>query len=202
MSGLRRVVLASSNAGKLREMRAILAGHPVEIVSQSDLGVPPAEEDGETFVANALIKARHAARLTGLPAIADDSGLEVDALAGRPGVHSARYAGGRAGDAANNALLLRELEGVAGAARSARYRCALVFVRDAADAAPVVREASWEGRIATAPGGGGGFGYDPLFIPACGARTVAEIGGAANNRLSHRRQALRAPGASMRDVGW
>ena len=202
MSGLRRVVLASSNAGKLLEMRAILAGHPVEIVSQSDLGVSPAEEDGETFVANALIKARHAARLTGLPAIADDSGLEVDALAGRPGVHSARYAGAGAGDAANNALLLRELDGVTEAGRGARYRCALVFVRDAADAAPVVREASWEGRIATAAGGSGGFGYDPLFIPAGEVRTVSELGAVAKNRVSHRGQALRALAAAMRDVGW
>lgn len=202
MSGLRHVVLASSNAGKLREMRAILAGHPVEIVSQSDLGIPPAEEDGETFVANALIKARHAARLTGLPAIADDSGLEVDALSGRPGVHSARYAGADAGDAANNALLLRELDGVTDAGRSARYRCVLVFVRDAADTTPIVREASWEGRIATVSGGRGGFGYDPLFIPAGDTRTVAQLGDDAKNRMSHRGRALRALAAAMRDAGW
>ncbi len=200
--GLRPVVLASGNAGKLREMRAILAGHPVEILSQADFDIPAAEEDGETFVANALIKARHAARLSGLPAIADDSGLEVDALEGGPGVHSARYAGPGAGDAANNALLLRELEGVAGAGRKARYRCALVFVREAADAAPILREASWEGRIAMAPGGSGGFGYDPLFIPDGERCTAAQLDVDAKNRVSHRGRALRELAAAMRDAGW
>jgi len=203
MSARRRpVVLASGNAGKLREMRAILAGHPVEILSQSEFEIPPAEEDGETFVANALIKARHAARLSGLPAIADDSGLEVDALEGRPGVRSARYAGPGAGDAANNELLLRELEGVAEAGRKARYRCALVFVRDAVDARPIVRESSWEGRIAIVPGGSRGFGYDPLFIPEGEKRTAAQLDVDEKNRMSHRGHALRELAAAMRDAGW
>lgn len=198
-----RVVLATANPGKLREIRAILAGHALDVVPQSEFGIVPTEEDGSTFVANALIKARHAARLSGLPAIADDSGLEVDALQGGPGVRSARYAGPTSSDAANIARLLRELASVAEDRRTARYRCAMVFVRDAHDAAPIVCEAVWEGRIASSPRGGNGFGYDSVFLPAGGRTgTVAELDPDAKNRLSHRAHALQALAQAMRDAGW
>lgn len=198
----RRVVLATGNPGKLREMRAILEGHGLEVVAQSEFGVRPPVEDGDSFVANALIKARHAARIAGLPAIADDSGLEVDALGGRPGIHSARYAGPATDDEANNDRLLAELAGVADAMRGARYRCAMVFVRGADDPAPVVAEAAWEGRIGRERRGAGGFGYDPLFCVAGGALTAAEMPAADKNRVSHRGQALAVLAEGMRVVGW
>jgi XTP/dITP diphosphohydrolase len=198
----RRVVLATGNPGKLAEMRAILAGHGLEVVPQSELGIASPEEDGDSFVANALIKARHAAARAGLPAIADDSGLEVDALGGRPGIHTARYAGGDAGEQANNEKLLAELAGVPEDRRGARYRCAMVFVRDSADPAPVVAEASWEGSIGLERRGRGGFGYDPLFIVTGGAITAAEMPAAEKNRASHRGQALAALAAKMKRIGW
>lgn len=188
----RRVVLATANRGKLAELQALLAGCGFEVVPQSDFGVEPPVEDGDSFAANALIKARHAARVSGLPAIADDSGLEVDALGGRPGIHSARYAGPACSDADNNAKLLTELAGVEDARRSARYRCAVAYVEHADDPAPLVCEAAWEGRIATAPRGAGGFGYDPLFLPAGETRTAAEMQAAEKNRVSHRAKALAA----------
>jgi len=198
----RRVVLATGNRGKLHEMRAILAAHALEVVAQSALGVEPPEETGETFAENALQKARHAARLTGLPAIADDSGLEVDALGGRPGVRSARYAGSGCTDEDNNELLLRELVGVPDARRTARYRCAMVFVRHAEDGAPLICEASWEGHIGHERRGTGGFGYDPLFIVAGGSITAAEMSAEAKNAVSHRGQALRALATAMARAGW
>ena len=199
---MRRVVLATGNAGKLREMRAILAGHGLEVIAQSDLGISPPPEDGDSFAANALIKARHAATISGLPAIADDSGLEVDALDGRPGLHSARYAGEPADDRANNGKLLSELAGVPSGRRGARYRCAMVFLCDATDPAPIVAEASWEGHIGFAPKGAGGFGYDPYFIVAGDVRTVAEMPAAEKNRASHRGQALASLAAKMKAAGW
>ena len=199
---MRRVVLASGNPGKLDEMRAILADHGLEIVTQAEIGIAPPLEDGDSFVANALIKARHAAALSGLPAIADDSGLEVDALGGRPGLHSARYAGPDAGDRANNERLLGELAGIPDGRRRARYRCAMVFVRRGSDPAPVVAQAVWEGRIGTAPRGAGGFGFDPLFIVAGDGRTVAEMPAAEKNRVSHRGQALLLLAARMNEAGW
>jgi XTP/dITP diphosphohydrolase len=198
----RRVVLATGNPGKLREMREILAGHGLEVVAQSDLGIEPPVEDGDSFGANALIKARHAARAAKLPAIADDSGLEVDALGGRPGLHTARYAGPVADEAANNEKLLRELAGVADASRGARYRCAMVFVRDADDPSPVVAEASWEGRIGRERRGTGGFGYDPLFVVAGGALTAAEMPAQEKNRVSHRGKALAELAEKMKAAGW
>jgi XTP/dITP diphosphohydrolase len=198
----RRVVLATGNPGKLREMRAILAGHGLEVVAQSDLGIEAPVEDGDSFVANALIKARHAARLAGLPAIADDSGLEVDALGGRPGVHTARYAGPVADEAANNEKLLRELAGVADAHRAARYRCAMVFVRTADDPSPLVAEGSWEGRIGRERRGTGGFGYDPIFMVAGGTMTAAEMPADEKNRVSHRGKALAELAEKMRRAGW
>jgi XTP/dITP diphosphohydrolase len=143
----RRVVLATGNPGKLREMRAILAGHGLEVVAQSEFGIRPPIEDGDSYVANALIKARNAASVAGLPAIADDSGLEVDALGGRPGIHAARYSGPEVDAEANNDKLLAELVEISQARRGARYRCAMVFVRDAADPSPVIAEASWEGSV-------------------------------------------------------
>jgi XTP/dITP diphosphohydrolase len=199
---MRRVVLATGNPGKLREMRAILAGHGLEVVAQSELGIASPAEDGDSFAANALIKARHAAARAGLPAIADDSGLEVDALGGRPGIQTARYAGPDADERTNNDKLLAELAGVPAERRGARYRCAMVFVRDAADPSPVVAEASWEGSIGFERRGRGGFGYDPLFIVAGGAMTAAQMPEADKNRASHRGQALTALAARMRAAGW
>ncbi|MEX0733664.1 MAG: RdgB/HAM1 family non-canonical purine NTP pyrophosphatase [Steroidobacteraceae bacterium] len=199
---MRHVVLATGNAGKLGEMRAILADHGLEVVAQSEFGITPPVEDGDSFVANALLKARHAAAITGLPAIADDSGLEVDALGGRPGLHTARYAGPEADDRANNDRLLAELDGVSAAERGARYRCAMVFVRNPADPSPVVAEASWEGRIGFERRGAGGFGYDPLFIVAGGGLTAAEMPPADKNRVSHRGQALAVLAARMEAAGW
>jgi XTP/dITP diphosphohydrolase len=199
---MRRIVLATGNAGKLREMRAILAGHGLVVMPQSEFGIEPPVEDGASYVANALIKARHAAAIAALPAIADDSGLEVEALGGRPGLHTARYAGPQADERANNDKLLAELAGIAAAARGARYRCAMVFVRAAADAAPIVAEAFWPGRIGFERRGGGGFGYDPLFIVEGGRRTAAEMPEAEKNRVSHRGQALAALAARMRAAGW
>jgi XTP/dITP diphosphohydrolase len=198
----RRVVLATGNPGKLAEMRAILAGHGLEVVAQSELGISPPAEDGDSFVANALLKARHAAGVAALPAIADDSGLEVDALGGRPGLHTARYAGPAADERANNDKLLAELAGTPAAERGARYRCAMVFVRNAEDAAPIVAEASWEGRIGTTRRGSGGFGYDPLFIVAGTDRTAAELPAAQKNRESHRGRALGELAEKMKKAGW
>jgi XTP/dITP diphosphohydrolase len=192
-----RLVLATGNAGKLREMRAILAPWHVDVRALSDYTAGAAEETGLSFVENAILKARHAAAAAGLPAIADDSGLEVDALGGAPGVYSARWAGPQADDAANNARLLAELEAVPDAARSARYRCAMVYLRGPADASPVICQASWEGRIARLPRGSGGFGYDPLFLVDGGTTTAAELEPAHKNRVSHRGQALRALVAAL-----
>lgn len=187
-----RLVIATGNAGKLREFRSLLAGLPFDFTSSAELGLSSPVETGTTFLANALLKARHAAALSGSAAIADDSGLEVDALSGAPGVHSARYAGLAADDAANNAKLLRALAGVPLERRRARYRCALVFIKGAADPAPLIAEADWQGFILDAARGGGGFGYDPYFwLPDLG-KTAAELPAAEKNALSHRGKALRA----------
>jgi len=199
---VRRVVLATGNPGKLGEMREILAGHGLEVVAQSDLGIASPVEDGDTFIANALLKARHAASVAGLPAIADDSGLEVDALGGRPGLHTARYAGIDVDEHANNDKLLSELAGIPAAQRGARYRCAIVFLRNALDPDPIVAEAAWEGRIGFERRGTGGFGYDPLFIVAGQTCTAAEMPAAEKNRVSHRGKALIALAARMQASGW
>jgi XTP/dITP diphosphohydrolase len=189
---LERLVIASANAGKLREFRALLAGLPFDPVSQASLGVVPIPETGSTFSSNALLKARHAAAVTGSAALADDSGLEVDALGGAPGIHSARYAGEHADDAANNAKLLAALAGVPGPDRRARYRCALVFVDGPADLSPLTAEGVWEGYILEAPRGSAGFGYDPYFwLPELTA-TAAQLDPAEKNRRSHRGMALRS----------
>lgn len=187
-----RIVLATNNAGKVSEINALLSDYEVQVISQADLGVPEAEETGMTFVENALIKARNAALHTGLPSIADDSGLEVDALGGAPGIYSARYAGLGANDAANNHKLLLALEDCPAAERSARFHCAMVFLRHVGDAAPLITQATWEGRILTEPTGSDGFGYDPLFFVPDAQCSAAELGSSEKNRLSHRGQALRA----------
>jgi XTP/dITP diphosphohydrolase len=184
------LVLASANHGKQREFQALLQPHGVVLILQSELGIASIEETGQTFEANALLKARHAAACAGLPALADDSGLEVDALAGRPGVRSARYAGDDATEAQNNALLLREIARVPQLERTARFRCVLALVRDANDAAPLITQGRWEGRIATEPAGQGGFGYDPLFIPEGFDCTAAQLPLETKNARSHRGQAL------------
>lgn len=186
----RRVVLATGNAGKLREIAALLAPLGFQVVPQDQFGIEPPPETGDTFEANALIKARHASRIARLPALADDSGIEVDALGGRPGVHSARYAGERASDAENNALLLAELSRQPPEARAARYRCVIAYVRFADDPAPMFARGAWEGRIGTTPAGDGGFGYDPLFIPAGQGITAAQMLPAEKNAVSHRGLAL------------
>ncbi|PLW70967.1 RdgB/HAM1 family non-canonical purine NTP pyrophosphatase [Pseudohalioglobus lutimaris] len=181
------VVLASSNAGKLRELNRILAPLDVTLHSQAQYQVPDVPEDGLSFVENAIIKARAAAAHTGLPAIADDSGLEVDYLNGAPGIHSARYSG--EGDAGNNARLLRDLAGVPDEQRGARYQCVLVYMRHATDPNPLVCQGSWEGRILTAGQGEGGFGYDPLFFLEEYGCSAAELDAAIKNRISHRAHA-------------
>jgi XTP/dITP diphosphohydrolase len=198
---VKRVVLASANPGKLRELAALLAPYGLELLSQQALGIGAVEETGTSFLENALLKARHAAGAAQLPALADDSGLEVDALDGRPGVRSARYAGEGASDAANLALLLTELHGVAPARRSARYQCVVAWVRTAEDPAPLIAHGTWEGHIALAPRGSGGFGYDPAFIPAGGQHTAAELSAEEKNRVSHRALAMRALVAALKTHG-
>ncbi len=189
---MQRIVVATGNAGKLAEFRALFAREPVELVSQRDLAVPDADETGASFLENALIKARHAARATGLPALADDSGLCVEALDGAPGVYSARYAGAGASDAAHRALLLAELASVPDPLRTARFVCVLVFLRHPEDPRPVVAEAEWAGQIARAERGASGFGYDALFEVHGTGLTAAELAPAEKQRLSHRGQALRS----------
>jgi XTP/dITP diphosphohydrolase len=199
-----RVVLASGNAGKLRELGALLAPLDLTLVPQGELGVRAVEETGTTFLANALLKARHAAAASRLPALADDSGLEVDALSGQPGVRSARFAGVDAGDQDNLAHLLRELKNVPEAQRGARYRCVIVLVRSGEDPEPLVAHGTWEGRIAAVARGNGGFGYDPVFVPAAVAgdsRSAAQLTPGEKNAASHRGQALRALVAGLQAAG-
>jgi XTP/dITP diphosphohydrolase len=187
----RRVVLASLNRGKAREVGQLLAGSGLEVVSQATFDMPEAEETAPTFVENALLKARNAARHTGLPALADDSGLAVDALDGAPGIRSARFAGEQGDDAANNALLLERLAGVPAERRGASFICIMVYLRHADDPVPLVCEGRWHGRVLETPRGDNGFGYDPLFlVPELGL-TSAELPPEQKNRLSHRGQALR-----------
>jgi guanylate kinase len=195
-----KTVLASSNPGKLRELTAILAPLGLELIAQGELGIDSPPETGSTFLDNALIKARHAALRSGLPALADDSGIEVDALDGRPGVRSARFAGEGASDAENLRKLLAELHEVPMEFRQARYHCVIAFVRRHDDPEPVVAHGTWEGRIALEPRGRGGFGYDPIFLPADAPGTAAELDSAVKNEVSHRAQALRAWLAAAREA--
>jgi len=187
-----KAVLASSNVGKLRELTSILAPFDYEIVPQSSFGIDTPPETGITFVENAVLKARYAAGMTGLSAIADDSGIEVDALGGRPGVYSARYAGEHATDAENLQKMLAELAGVPDERRTARYQCVIALARSSDDPFPLIARGSWEGRILTQPRGQGGFGYDPIFQPAGLKMSAAELSPDEKNARSHRGEALRA----------
>lgn len=189
---MNKVVLATGNSGKLREMRAMLQAMPWDIVPQGEFNCPDAIEDGLSFVENAIKKARHACAFTGLPAIADDSGLEVDALLGAPGIYSARYAGEGASDEQNLQKLLLELKDVPQEKRGARFRCVIVYMRHELDPSPLICEGSWEGRIAGEKQGGNGFGYDPIFyVPALDCSS-AELSAEQKNAISHRGQALGA----------
>ncbi|MFZ0788175.1 MAG: RdgB/HAM1 family non-canonical purine NTP pyrophosphatase [Chromatiaceae bacterium] len=185
------IVLASNNGGKVRELTELLAGARIRIVPQGDFGVPEVDETGLSFVENAILKARNAAQHSGLPAIADDSGLEVDALHGAPGIYSARYAGAGASDADNVVKLLHALESVPEAERTARFQCVMVYMRHAADPTPLICQGTWEGRILFAPQGENGFGYDPIFYVPAQGHSAAELESAVKNGLSHRGQALR-----------
>ncbi|WP_295882920.1 RdgB/HAM1 family non-canonical purine NTP pyrophosphatase [uncultured Thiohalocapsa sp.] len=187
-----RIVLASNNPGKLREIGRLLADAGMQVLPQRDFGIGEAEETGLTFVENAILKARHAAAGSGLPAIADDSGIEVDALDGAPGIYSARFAGAGADEQANNDKLLAALAEVPDAARTARYRCVMVYLRHAQDPTPIICLGTWEGRILREPRGHNGFGYDPLFFVPTQGCAAAELDAATKDRLSHRGQALRA----------
>lgn len=187
---MQKVVLATGNAGKVRELADLLADFGLDIVAQTELGVESAEETGLTFIENAILKARHASAITGLPAIADDSGLAVDALDGAPGIYSARYAGLDASDSQNIAKLLQALENVADGKRTAQFHCVLVYLRHAEDPTPLVFHGSWRGEIAGTITGEGGFGYDPIFyVPALG-KTAAEMTKDEKRAVSHRGKAL------------
>ena len=187
---MKKIVLATSNLGKLAEMQPLLAGLGMELLAQTTLGVPDAIEDGRSFVENALIKARHAARLTGLPAIADDSGLVVDALGGAPGLISAHYAGTHGDADGNISKLLGALAGVPEQQRTARFYSLIVLLRHADDPQPIIAEGSWEGLILQAPRAGGGFGYDPVFYDPELGMSAAQLSPAIKNRVSHRGKAL------------
>ncbi len=188
---MKKLVLASSNPGKLREFSALLDESRYKIIPQADFNVPEIAETGTTFVENAIIKARHAAQYTGLAALADDSGIVIDALNGEPGVHSARFSGSDASDESNNILLVEKLRCVPEGQRSARYQAVIVYMRNAADPSPIICEGSWEGIMVLEAKGSGGFGYDPYFyLPDYGC-TSAELSADEKNRISHRGQALR-----------
>ncbi len=188
--GIARLVLASGNEGKLREFRRLLSPLGIDVVAQSELGIAEADEPHETFVENALAKARHASAAAKLPALADDSGLCVEALGGAPGVQSARYAGEPRSDARNNARLIAALAGIAD--RRAHYACVLVLVRHAGDPEPIIAQGDWHGTIVDAPRGTGGFGYDPHFLDPETRLTGAELPLETKNALSHRGKAMRA----------
>lgn len=184
------IVLASSNAGKVREINALLAAEEIHIIPQNALGVPEAAETGLSFVENAILKARNAAAHSGLAAIADDSGIEVDALAGAPGIYSARYAGSGASDSDNLNKLIEVIREVPPEQRTARFQCLMVYLRHAEDPTPVICQGTWEGLLLDTPRGDHGFGYDPIFLVPSEGCTSAELDPAAKNRLSHRGQAL------------
>lgn len=188
---MKTIVLASSNPGKVREINQMLGGLRLTVVPQSDFKIAEAEETGLTFVENALLKARNAARHTNLPAIADDSGIEVDYLNGAPGIYSARYAGKSASDAQNLRKLLTDLDGIPEAERTARFQCLMIYLRHETDPTPVICQGTWEGRLLLAPRGANGFGYDPIFFVPTHNCSSAELPPEVKNKLSHRGQALR-----------
>ncbi|MDN3652096.1 XTP/dITP diphosphatase [Thalassotalea ponticola] len=187
---MKKIVLATGNQGKVKELAELLADQHIDVVPQSDFDVSDAEETGTTFVENAIIKARHAAKVTGLPAIADDSGLAVDYLNGAPGIYSARYSGDEATDQKNNQKLLAALDGVSAEQRGAQFHCVLVFMRHADDPTPIICHGIWPGSITTEPHGDQGFGYDPLFWVEQYQQTSAQLPRDIKNQLSHRGQAL------------
>lgn len=184
------ILVASSNAGKLREFERIFSSHNIEVKSQAELGISDAIEDGLSFVENAIKKARHACEASGLAALADDSGLEVPALDGAPGIYSARYAGADANDSSNNAKLLEAMSELQGSRRRACFRCVLVLMRHATDPTPIICQGTWWGEILDAPSGENGFGYDPLFFVPQERCSSAELEQEHKNRISHRGQAL------------
>ena len=186
-----RIVLASNNPGKVREINQLLATAHIQVIPQREFAIPEVDETGLSFVENAIIKARHAAGQSGLPAIADDSGLEVDALDDAPGIYSARFAGPGASDEQNNRKLLADLIDVPEEARTARFQCVMVYMHHANDPMPIICQGTWEGRILFAPRGENGFGYDPLFFVPTHGCSSAELDPATKNSLSHRGQALR-----------
>lgn len=194
---MKKIVLATGNAGKVREFAQLLAEFDAEIIPQTQLNVSNVPETGLTFVENALIKARHAAEITGLPAIADDSGIEVDALKGALGIYSARFAGENATDVDNNQLLLQQLQAIPEAERTARYHCVIVYLRHTLDPTPLICHGIWEGRVLTAPQGDNGFGYDPLFLIPDQQCTAAQMPPDLKNKLSHRGQAMRELQAAL-----
>jgi len=196
---MKQIVLASSNPGKVREINQLLAALELQAHPQSEYGVPDAEETGTTFIENAIIKARNAALHTGMPAIADDSGIEVDALKGEPGIYSARYSGLGASDRENLDKLLAELQEVPEDRRSARFQCLVVYLRHADDPTPIICQGTWEGRILPAPRGENGFGYDPVFYVPTHGCSSAELSTEVKNSLSHRGQALHKLVAALRD---
>lgn len=196
---MQKVVLATGNAGKVRELASLLQDFGLEVVAQTELGVDSAEETGLTFIENAILKARHAAQVTGLPAIADDSGLAVEILGGAPGIYSARYAGVDATDQQNLEKLLAALEEVPEGKRQAHFHCVLVYMRHAEDPTPLVCHGSWQGVITRAPAGEGGFGYDPIFFVPSADKTAAELTREEKSAISHRGQALKLLLEAMRN---
>lgn len=188
---MKKIVLASNNKGKVREINQLLAGLAIEVVPQAAFGTLDVEETGQTFVENAILKARHASHHTGLPAIADDSGLEVDVLQGAPGIYSARYAGPGASDADNVDKLLKTLPHTPAGERTARFQCLMVYMRYPTDPTPIICQGTWEGGILTEPRGDNGFGYDPIFLVPELNQSAAELDAQTKNRLSHRGQALK-----------
>ena len=196
---MQKVVLATGNAGKVRELASLLSDFGLNIVAQTDLGVTSAEETGLTFIENAILKARHAAQITGLPAIADDSGLAVDVLGGAPGIYSARYAGEDASDQQNMEKLLEALKETPDEQRHAQFHCVLVYLRHADDPTPLVCHGSWSGVITRQAAGHGGFGYDPIFFVPSEGKTAAELTREEKNAISHRGQALKLLLDALRD---
>lgn len=197
----KQLVLATGNAGKVAELGALLAPFGFDVVPQTELQVPDADETGLSFIENAILKARHAAKLTGLPALADDSGLAVDALGGAPGIYSARFAGEHGNDGANIDLLLEKLNSVPADARQAQFHCVLALVRHADDPIPVIAHGVWHGEIALARQGEGGFGYDPVFYVKALGKTAAELSKQDKAAISHRGQALAMLSASLHALG-
>lgn len=187
---MKKIVLASNNPGKVREINQLLANLDIEVVAQSDFNVPEIEETGLTFVENAILKARNAAQHTGLPALADDSGIEVDALKGAPGIYSARFAGVGASDADNLEKLLRDLKAIPNATQQARFQCLMVFMKHENDPTPLICQGTWEGEIVDTPQGDNGFGYDPIFYVPSENCTSAQLPADKKNALSHRGKAL------------